>query len=103
MNKTSLKVLETERHDVTVLRVTHLESLLERALELIDRYVESTWVDDAFSQFFAETEDKELSQQCARTAWESEQGKTTAMFGYPIPPEMAEDAVAGELSYWGEE
>lgn len=100
IKKSNLKELEQERHDLTCLRVVHLEGLLEQALQVIDRYAHTAWVDEAFSLYMAETGDREFSLAFAGEMWKAEHGLTTKMFGYPRPPALAEDAVAGDLSYW---
>lgn len=95
-------ITEIEKEPLHVLakRILHLEGKLEDAMGIILKYARPTWVAEAKELFVDVTGDEDFSSECASVAWDSELGKQTKEFGYPIPPCSADESVQIELSYW---
>jgi len=98
MEKTNLDTLAEEYPEITRRRVIMLESLLERAIDIITEYAHDTWVTKAHEIFTAH--DPDVPMDYAEETWKEEISNTTKDFGYPVPPSRADVAAREEMSYW---
>jgi hypothetical protein len=102
MNKSTIEQLEQESPEITRRRVIMLESLLERAGEIINTYAKDKWIASAEQEFaaYCPEDQPSMAKDFAENAWPGFGEATTKDFGYPIPPPLAEGAVEDEVSYW---